>query len=116
MTNCIFCKIINKDVPTNFLYEDELVIAFKDIRPLAPVHVLVIPKRHIESVKDLKDGDEKLAGRIVMVAKKMAEQLRIADSGYKLLWRVGDDGGQEVPHIHVHLLGGAKLSENIRPV
>ena len=116
MTNCIFCKIVNKEVPTVFLYEDNLVVAFKDIRPIAPVHVLVIPKKHIESVADFKDKDEPLAGRLVVATKKIAEQLGIAASGYKILFRVGDDGGQEVQHVHLHLLGGAKLSENIKPI
>ena len=116
MNDCIFCKIANKEIPTDFLYEDEMVVAFKDIRPIAPVHVLVVPKTHIEQITDLKDSDEKLAGRILLAAKKVAEQLGIAESGYKLLFRVGHDGGQEVPHIHLHLLGGAKLSENIRAI
>jgi len=116
MSDCIFCKIANKEIPTEFLYSDDSVVAFKDIRPIAPVHVLIVPKAHIEAITDLKESDEKLAGRLVMVAKKMAEQLGIAESGYKLLFRVGNDGGQEVPHIHLHLLGGAKLSENIKPI
>ena len=116
MTNCIFCKIVNKEVPTDFLYEDDLVVAFKDIRPIAPVHALVIPKEHIETIVDFKDKDEVLAGRLIMMAKKIAEQLGIAPSGYKILFRVGDDGGQEVQHVHLHLLGGAKLSEIIKPI
>lgn len=114
--DCIFCKIANKELPAELLYEDDLVAAFKDIKPIAPVHVLVVPKEHIESVASLKDEHEVLAGRLIMVAKKIAEQLGIGQSGYKLLLRVGGDGGQEVPHIHLHLLGGAKLSENIRPI
>ncbi len=116
MSECIFCKIANKEIPTELLYEDDLVAAFKDIRPIAPVHVLIISKRHVESIKELTDEDEILAGRLIMVAKKLAEQLGTAENGYKLLFRVGSDGGQEVPHIHLHLLGGAKLSENIRPI
>jgi len=116
VNECIFCKIVKKEIPADFLYEDDLVVAFKDIRPIAPVHVLVIPKRHIESVVDLKDSDEVLAGRLIITAKKIAQQLDIAASGYKLLFRVGEDGGQEAPHIHLHLLGGAKLSENIKPI
>jgi histidine triad (HIT) family protein len=116
MTNCLFCKIIRKEIPTEFLYEDDLVAAFKDIRPIAPVHVLLIPKKHIESVADLTDKDEILAGRLIMAAKKIAEDLAIAKNGYKLLFRVGKHGGQEVSHIHLHLLGGARLSENIRPI
>ncbi len=114
MTNCIFCKIAKKEVPTDFLYEDDLVAAFKDIRPIAPVHVLIIPKEHIEAVTELEN--ETLAGRMIIAARKVAQQLGIAQGGYKLLFRVGEDGGQEVPHLHLHLLGGAKLSENIRPI
>ena len=116
MINCIFCKIVRKEIPTDFLYEDDLVAAFKDIRPIAPVHVLIIPKQHISSIPDLKDKDELLAGRLILVAGKIAKKLKIDKRGYKLLFRVGPDGGQEVPHIHLHLLGGARLSENIRPI
>ncbi len=114
--SCIFCKIANKEIPTEFLYEDDLIVAFKDIRPIAPVHVLIIPKKHIETIADLKNEDEILAGRLIMAAKKIAEDFNIAQSGYKLLFRVGEQGGQEVTHVHMHLLGGARLSENIRPI
>lgn len=114
--DCIFCKIVRKEIPSEFLYEDELVAAFRDAKSIAPVHILIVPKAHIESIADLQDKDEVLAGRLIMTAKKIAEQSGIARSGYKLLFRVGEDGGQEVPHIHLHLLGGARLSENIRPI
>lgn len=114
MDDCIFCKIINKEIPVEFLYEDDLVVAFKDTKPIVPVHVLIIPKKHIESVADMKAMDEVLAGRLVMVAKKVAEQLETSEDGYKLLLRVRPDGGQEVPHIHLHLLGGGKMSESIK--
>ena len=116
VTDCIFCKIAKKEIPTEFLYEDDMVMVFKDARPIAPVHVLIIPKRHIESITDLNDDDEKLAGRLIMVAKKIAQDMGISRSGYKLLFRVGKHGGQEVPHIHLHLIGGAPLSEGIRPI
>lgn len=114
MNDCIFCKIVNKEVPTEFLFEDDLVVSFKDAQPIAPVHVLIIPKVHIESIAQLEDKDERLAGRMIMVAKKLAEEKGIAKKGYKLLFRVGRHGGQEVGHIHLHLLGGAKLAEGIR--
>jgi histidine triad (HIT) family protein len=114
--DCIFCKIINKEIPADIVYEDDTVLAFKDVNPLAPVHVLVIPKRHIESINALKETDEQLAGHIVLVAEKIARDLQTAENGYKLLFRVGEWGGQEVGHIHLHLLGGAKLYEEIRPV
>lgn len=116
MKRCIFCKIINREIPTKFLYEDDLVVAFRDINPIAPVHVLVIPKKHIESVADATRADEQLMGRLVLTAKKIAEDLKVSRDGYKLLFRVGKHGGQEVEHIHLHLIGGAQLLENIRPV
>jgi len=113
---CIFCRIVNKEIPTEFLYEDDLVVAFRDIHPIAPVHVLVIPKKHIESVTGISEEDEKLMGRMILAAKEIAEELKISEKGYKLLFRVGRHGGQEVGHIHLHLIGGARLKENIRPV
>jgi histidine triad (HIT) family protein len=114
--DCIFCKIANKEIPAEILYEDDLVAAFPDVHPAAPVHILIVPKKHIESIADLEEGDETLAGRMIMVAKGLAEKKNIAEKGYKLLFRVRDNGGQEVPHIHLHLIGGARLSENIRPI
>jgi len=116
MNGCVFCKIIKKEIPTEILFEDDLAVAFKDRNPIAPVHILIIPKKHIESIADLKEKDEILAGRLIMIAKILAEKFKIADTGYKLLFRVKKDGGQEVPHIHLHLLGGARLCENIRPI
>ena len=114
MRNCIFCKIANKEIPAEFLYEDDLVAAFSDVRPIAPVHILIIPKEHIESVNELKENQEALVSRMIMTAKKLAKEKEIDQGGYKLLIRVGPNGGQEVPHLHLHLIGGAKLSENIR--
>ncbi|HRY52316.1 MAG TPA: histidine triad nucleotide-binding protein [Candidatus Portnoybacteria bacterium] len=112
--DCLFCKIANKEIPVELLFEDDLVVAFKDIKPIVPIHILIIPKEHIESVADMSDKHETLAGRMIMVAKKLAEQFDIAGGGYKLLFRVKSNGGQEVPHVHLHLLGGGKMSENIR--
>jgi histidine triad (HIT) family protein len=118
MKDCIFCKIIAKKIPAEILYEDDLVLAFPNVHPIAPVHVLVIPKKHIESVNDLEmnEENEKVAGRLILVARKIAEEKGIDEKGFKLLIRTGSHGGQEVPHIHLHLLGGAKLSENIKPI
>ncbi|MDA3814793.1 MAG: histidine triad nucleotide-binding protein [Patescibacteria group bacterium] len=118
MKDCIFCKIAKKEVPVEILFEDELVIAFPDAHPIAPIHVLIIPKEHIESVNELtEDGKgEKIAGRLVLAAKKIAGDKWIKEDGYKLLIRTGEHGGQEVPHLHMHLLGGAKLSEEIKPI
>jgi histidine triad (HIT) family protein len=116
MSECIFCKIANKEIPTEFLYEDDLVVAFRDIHPIAPVHILIIPKRHIVGSAELKDNDEELAGRMIMAANKIAKELKISEKGYKLLIRAGEYGGQEVPHLHLHLIGGARLSEDIKPI
>jgi histidine triad (HIT) family protein len=113
---CIFCKIVEKEVPASIVFEDDAVMAFKDVNPLAPVHILIIPKKHIESVNDFKDKDADLIGKMVLVAKKMAVDFDISPKGYKLLFRVGEWGGQEVPHVHLHLIGGAKLQENIHPI
>lgn len=118
MDNCVFCKIINKEIKVKLEYEDDLVIAFSDIHPIAPVHILIIPKEHIESINELTEDEkgEKVAGRLIMVAKKIAKKKGIAKDGYKLLVRTGKHGGQEVPHIHLHLIGGARLSEGIHPI
>lgn len=112
---CIFCKIIAKEIPADIIYEDADILAFKDIHPLAPVHVLVIPKKHIETIDDLTDADGSLAGKMILAAQKLARELQTAEFGYKLLFRVGVWGGQEVPHIHLHLIGGSRLFEDIHP-
>lgn len=114
--DCVFCKIIKKEILASVVFEDEDVFAFKDRNPIAPVHILVIPKKHISSVADAKKEDALLMGKLIMAAKKIAENFEISNKGYKLLVRVGRGGGQEVDHIHLHLLGGAKLAENIHPV
>lgn len=116
MQNCIFCKIIRKEIPADILYEDDFVAAFPDLHPIAPVHVLVIPKKHIGSITEIGVEDELLMGKLITTAKKIADDLRISEKGYKLLIRVGKHGGQEVQHIHLHLIGGAKLSEGIGPI
>lgn len=116
MNQCIFCQIVHQDIPAELLYEDDLVVAFRDVRPIAPVHILIIPRQHIESVVDLAEAQEVLAGRLIMAAKKLAKTLGLSEKGYKLLIRVKEHGGQEIDHLHLHLIGGAKLTENIRPV
>ena len=116
MAECIFCKIARKEIPNEFLYEDADVIAFADINPLAPVHVLVIPRRHISSVNDFMAEDAVLIGKLILAARAIAREKRIADDGDKLLFRTGEHGGQEVPHVHLHLIGGAPLTENIHSV
>lgn len=116
MADCIFCKIANKEIPAEILFEDDSVIAFKDVKPIAPVHVLLIPREHIRSVAELKEEDSGLMGHMILSAKKIADDLGIAEGGYKLLIRVGRNGGQEVDHLHLHLIGGAPLSEDIHPI
>lgn len=113
---CIFCKIASHEIPADVVYEDEEVIAFHDINPLAPVHVLVIPKKHYDSVNEISEKDTQLMGKIMVTARKIAKDLQIDEKGYKLLFRVGQDGGQEVDHLHMHLIGGAHLFEEIRPM
>lgn len=107
--DCIFCKIINGDIPSTKVYEDELVYAFRDINPEAPVHVLIVPKLHIESVAHIDDSHHTLIGHIHSVAKQIAEENDISQSGYRLLTNIGKDGGQSVFHLHYHLLAGRQL-------
>lgn len=115
---CVFCKIANKEIKAEILFEDADIMAFKDTHPLAPTHVLVIPRKHIAGINDLGNSEEdvRLAGKMIIIAKKIAENAGIGKKGYKLLFRVGRDGGQEISHIHLHLLGGVRLSDNIRPI
>ncbi len=112
----VFSKVIRKEIPADIVYEDESVLAFHDIHPIAPVHVLIIPKKPIESIETLEDEDAGVVGQMFLVARDIARNLNISEKGYKLLIRVGRDGGQEIGHLHLHLLGGARLSENIRPI
>jgi histidine triad (HIT) family protein len=109
MTDCIFCKIIAGEIPSSQVYQDELVTAFRDINPVAPTHILIVPNRHIASVNDLIKGDEQLVGKLFVTARQLAEQEGIQESGYRLIINNGPDGGQEVPHLHLHLIGGHKM-------
>ena len=102
--DCIFCKIIKGEIPSSKVFEDEKMVAFNDINPKARVHILIVPKKHIESVKQLEENDKELAGELFLVAKKIAEENNL--QGYKLVVNVGREGGQLVDHLHVHLLSG----------
>lgn len=113
---CIFCKIVAKKLDSKVVYEDKEIMAFKDIHPIAPVHVLIIPKEHISSINDVTKENALLLGKMIVAARNIAEELKIAEDGYKLLFRTGKHGGQEVDHIHLHLIGGAPLHEDIRPL
>lgn len=107
--NCIFCKIIKKQIPCKMLYEDEKVIGFKDISPQAPVHVVIVPKKHISDLNCLNKDESEIIGHIFIVAKEIAKTLGIAESGYRVVSNCGEQGGQTVQHIHFHLLGGRML-------
>ena len=113
MQDCIFCKIVNKEIPSTIVYEDEDILAFNDINPVTPVHILVIPKKHIESLAEIKEEDEKLIGKIHTTIKKIANQVGILDKGFRVIVNCGEDGGQEVKHLHFHILGGKKLGTKI---
>ncbi|KAA1260915.1 HIT-like protein [Rubripirellula obstinata] len=105
----IFTKIIDREIPADILHEDDLCLAFRDIAPKAPTHFLVIPKKEIVSLADLTDGDESIVGRCILVASQVAAKEGL-DGGYRLVANCGDDGGQEVPHLHFHVMGGRKLT------
>lgn len=109
MSDCIFCKIVNHEIPSAVVYEDNDLIAFNDIHPLAKVHILLVPKKHIATTADLTEEDAALVGKVYLVAKKIAEEKGLAENGYRIVNNCKSDGGQEVFHIHFHLLGGEKL-------
>ncbi len=108
--DCIFCQIVAGKIPGEILYQDEEVIAFRDINPQAPTHLLIIPKRHIPSLAELSDTDTPLIGHMAKVANQLAKQEGVFESGYRLVINCGEQGGQLVPHLHMHLLGGRSLS------
>ncbi len=108
--SCIFCQIASGEVPSEILYQDEEVIAFRDINPQSPIHLIIIPKRHIPSLAHLSEAESSLIGDMVNVANQLARREGISESGYRLVINCGGQGGQLVPHLHMHLLGGRKLS------
>jgi histidine triad (HIT) family protein len=110
MMDCIFCKIVEGDIPAEKVYEDDEIVAFSDIDPQAPVHVLVIPKRHIPNISEITTGDADLVGRLIAVGNRIAREKEIAGKGYRLVINSGPDGGQAVDHIHLHVLGGRKMT------
>lgn len=107
--NCLFCKIAAGQIPVEFLYGDDKVVAFRDIKPQAPVHVLIIPREHIPTVNDVDRADTEAVGRLVFAAGKIAKELGIDKSGYRFVMNCNKDAGQEVFHLHAHLLGGRKF-------
>lgn len=113
MENCIFCKIINREIPSSIVYEDEKVIAFNDVNPAAPIHILVIPKKHIETLLDVSEEDSSLITHIYQVINKIAVEKGFAEKGFRVIANCGEDSGQEVKHIHFHVLAGKKLGDKI---
>lgn len=107
MIDCIFCKIINKEIPSDIVYEDDKIIAFKDTNPKTPVHILIIPRKHIPSVDHIKIQDKTLMGELILVAQKIAKKKNL--KGYKLLINVGRGGDQIIDHLHLHLLSGKSI-------
>jgi len=110
MEDCIFCRIAKRDIPSDIVYEDDEVLAFKDLNPQAPVHVLFITKRHIASMDKLEQGDAEIVGRLLFRAKEVAREQGIAEGGYRVVLNCNRNAGQEVFHIHAHLLGGRKFA------
>ncbi len=109
MADCLFCKIISKEIKSDILFEDDDVLAFKDINPQAPTHILIVPQKHISTINDLQQEDEALTGKIILTAQSLVKQENIDEKGYRLVLNCNSDGGQEVYHIHLHLLGGRQM-------
>ncbi len=107
--DCIFCKIVSREANADLLYQDQQVTAFRDINPVAPTHILIVPNRHIVSVNEVTAEDEKVMGHLFLIARQLAQQEGIRDSGYRLIVNTGDDGGQVVYHLHLHLIGGQRM-------
>jgi len=106
---CIFCQIIKKEIPAQIVYEDEEILAFKDIQPKAKIHLLIIPKKHFVSLNKVRKKDKEILGKLLWQAKLLAKEFKISDSGYKIVINSGKDAGQVVEHLHLHLLGGEEL-------
>ena len=109
MSETIFSKIVRKEIPSAILYEDDLALVFRDIHPQAPIHFLVIPKRPIESLDSMEEDDKSLMGHLQWIASKVAREEGLSEGGYRVVTNIGADGGQSVPHLHYHVLGGRAL-------
>ncbi len=110
MSDCLFCKIIAGDIPSDKVYEDEHVYAFRDINPVAPLHALIIPKKHISMINDVEDTDAETMGRLFVAAKKITKELGVEEEGYRTVMNCGEAAGQTVFHVHMHLLAGRDLT------
>lgn len=108
--DCLFCKIANQEIPSDIIYQDEQLVAFSDINPQAPIHKLIIPKKHIATINELEPEDSALVGHMLQTAKQIAQDLNISEEGYRLVFNVNQHGGQEVYHIHLHLLAGRQMT------
>ena len=109
--DCIFCKIANKEIESKFIYEDDLVVAFRDLNPQAPEHILIVPKKHIANITEFHEDDKNLVAHIFIdVVREIAKKIGIAENGFRIVVNTGDNGGQTVNHLHVHLLGGRKMT------
>jgi histidine triad (HIT) family protein len=111
--SCIFCAIVAGEIPSDIVYQDDEFIAFKEIHPQAPTHILIIPKKHIVSIAKLADEDVVLVGRIMAVAKKVAQDEGVSEKGYRLVINTGPEGGQTIMHLHVHLMGGRRMPDRM---
>jgi histidine triad (HIT) family protein len=109
MTNCIFCRIASGDIPANVVYQDDQVVAFRDLNPQAPTHVLVIPRRHVATLNDLGEADAGLVGRMYLAARQIAADEGVAERGYRTVFNCNADAGQSVFHLHLHVLGGRPM-------
>ncbi len=109
MEDCVFCKIIEGKIPSKKVYEDNDVIVIEDLHPVAPVHLLIIPKKHIPTLIDITQDDQLLIGKLLLVAKQMAEKTGISEKGFKAVFNVKEWGGQSIYHVHLHVVGGAPL-------
>ena len=110
MSECLFCKIVDQEIPADIVYEDEHIMAFRDINPQAPIHILIIPKQHIRTLNDLKGQDAELVGKLILAAKNLAAKEGIAEDGYRYGFNCNSAAGQTVYHVHLHLLGGRKFT------
>ncbi len=110
MADCIFCEIVNKRMKSDIVHEDDELVAFNDINPQAPVHVLIVPRKHIDSVQDMKQDDTELMSKMVLIAQKIAKKNKIDEDGYRLVVNYGVNGGQTVPHLHLHIMGGRRMT------
>lgn len=110
MADCLFCKIVQKTIPAKIIYEDDRLVAFDDINPQAPVHTLIIPKKHVAAVRDCRDQDSDLLAELLIACTNVAKQKGLSESGYRIVTNTGRDAGQTVFHLHLHVLGGRHMS------